>query len=294
VAERKVEFYLTALGTIALVRDRVSDMPYKHWSLRAVRALPSIIDSDSEASSYEQHTRFSVWTKTYAVVIDIVGSFCRLVSPDDASTSDILGRDMTPGALCATLQRRGINIMPTEKDIARALRDSGVVKDAELEDAVMKEMARLANAVDFEGSSDWNSSLKSSQIGVLAQESTVFTCNEESFDLECVLVERDDSSESHLSAPNVGTLPAPGARFTLVLGNEYGTKTSFSLLPRPNEVAHAALNSALSSRTTTECCERIERARTTFGYCVYTLLRTVRPLSLCIESAMPPIDPEVL
>lgn len=273
-ADRKVEFYLTALGTIGLVRDRAADMPYRSWSLRAIH-------DDAEDEFYEQHARFSLQTKTALLVIDVVGSSCRLVSPEDNSTADIIGKSMSPGALCALLQRKGINVMPTQREIHRVLKQDSKVKDSELEDAVLKEIAMLANSVDFEGSSDWNSALKSTQIGILAQESTAFTCHEEAFDFDCILAERDDASESHLSSPAVGTLPSPGVRFTLVLGNDYGTKSGFSLQPRPNEVSHMDLTAALTSRTTEECRERVYRARATFQNTVFRLLRLVRPLSLC-------------
>lgn len=132
-SERKVEFYLTALGTVALLRDRISDMPYSHWSLRAVRKNFLSPESEEEedrknSSTYEQHARFSVTTKNHTVVIDIVGAYCRLKKPDNSSTADILDKDMTPGALCRLLQCRGINIVPTEADLARVLINPTFVK----------------------------------------------------------------------------------------------------------------------------------------------------------------------
>lgn len=277
--ERKVDFYLTALGTLGLVRDRAADMPYRSWSLKAIHDVPC----EENIDSYEQHARLSLHTKTRLVVIDIIGSQCRLIAPNDASTADIVGKEMSPGALCALIQRKGINIMPTRREIERALGYDSALKDLDLEDNVLKEIALLANSFDFEGANDWNSSMKSSQIGILAQESTAFTCTEEAFDFECILAERDDSSSSHLSSPDVGTLPSPGARFTLVLGNDYGTKHVYSLQPRPGEVAHVDLVSALQSRTTDECRERVHRARATFQNTVFVLLRLVRPLSLCLS-----------
>lgn len=165
-----------------------------------------------------------------------------------------------------------------------------VLQDKDLEDAVLLEMSRVANAVDFEGHAEWNRQLPRTQIGLLAQESTSFSSEEEAFDLECVLAERDDASESHRSAESVGTLASPGVKFTLVLGNEYGTREGFSLLPRPDEVSHAQLAEALSSRATEEGRERVQRATASFQDTVFTLLRIVRPLSLCfaVESLASP------
>lgn len=132
-AERKVEFYLTALGTVALVRDRVSELPYKHWSLRSLRSAASSQDAHSSPNApisdvYEQSARLSLWTERMLIVIDIVGDVCRLVQPDDRSTADVVGRDMTPGALCGLLLRRGVNIMPSQHDFARALGSEALVK----------------------------------------------------------------------------------------------------------------------------------------------------------------------
>ena len=45
---RMVQFAIAAVGTIALVRDRVSEMPYKSWSLKVVRNTKNEIDESNE------------------------------------------------------------------------------------------------------------------------------------------------------------------------------------------------------------------------------------------------------
>ena len=57
-------------------------------------------------------------TANHELVIDISGTLCKLVSPDRAEFMDLIGLEMSPGLLLTKLQKRGVNLMPTAKDLA--------------------------------------------------------------------------------------------------------------------------------------------------------------------------------
>jgi hypothetical protein len=122
-ASRMVQFYLAAVGTIALVRDRIFDMPYRKWSLVPVRDLDVELrskladDYSGNSALYERQARFTVETQRFEIIIDIVGTKCRLMAPDNKQLSDLLGKELDPGVLLLKLQRRGINLLPTPRDL---------------------------------------------------------------------------------------------------------------------------------------------------------------------------------
>jgi hypothetical protein len=181
------------------------------------------------------------------------------------------------------LQRRGVNLIPTPNDVAAV--EGVVIKDPALNEEVLAQVARCANALEFQSSSAWGDQDKTSnKVGLLVRESSAYTGAEDGFDFECVLAETDSTSESFLHAPEVVS-PFPtctnGIKFLLVFGNEYGTKTRFSGKPRPDEVSHLELAGAMASRTTAEARERMQRCNAQFQNTVHTLLRMTNPLSLC-------------
>lgn len=148
-----------------------------------------------------------------------------------------------------------------------------------MEDDVLRTISYCSHALDFE-SSTWNKDLPSSNIGILVRESTVSTGSADTFDFECVLAETDSSSESYLNAPSVGLVPGVAkAKYTLVVGNDYGGSSSFSTKPRPHETTHVNFALSLSNRISAEAKERIERGNARFGDTVYTLLKLVKPFS---------------
>ena len=154
-------------------------------------------------------------------------------------------------------------------------------QNPELEQEVLGEIAKSANALDFVSSEQWTP-LSESQVGVMARESTAYLCVGEAFDYECLLVEKDIVSESFRSAP--GSTPITGvgpaaAKYTLVFGNEYGNRRGFDNKPRPTEVSHIELATAIGSRLTPEARERIDLCNELFQQTVFTLLSLVRPLS---------------
>ena len=65
----------------------------------------------------EQHCRFTLQTQHHEVTIDVVGSACILVRPEGATFEELVGREMSPGSLLLRLQRKGINLLPTEADL---------------------------------------------------------------------------------------------------------------------------------------------------------------------------------
>jgi hypothetical protein len=152
----------------------------------------------------------------------------------------------------------------------------------ELEFEVLSQISRCASAYDF-SSAPWSQQIPAYQAGVLVREATVYTGGIDTFDYECVLAEVDEHSEAFKNAPDVGATPpgSSGVKFTLVMGNEYGTREDkFSHVPRPNEVSHLELSEALSRRTAAETKERVERCNARFQNTVFILLRMIRPLSL--------------
>jgi hypothetical protein len=128
--------------------------------------------------------------------------------------------------------------------------------------------------------SPWNQAIPESQIGILARESAVYAAASENFDYECVLVEKDDCTTAYSNTPELGVVPGPaGVKFTLVFGNEYGTRKLFSHVPRPQEITHIELSKTLRSRATTECLERFKDVNPSFRKTVGTLLNLIKPYS---------------
>lgn len=146
---------------------------------------------------------------------------------------------------------------------------------------MLHQICRCANAFDFQ-SSTWNQSITKDQVGLLVRESSIYTGIEDGFDYECILAQIDKNSESYEHAPDVAEIPqsSSGVKFTLVMGNEYGDRRLFSHVPRPNEVSHLELCTAMISRITPEAGDRVDRCNVRFQRTVYTLLRLINPLSL--------------
>ena len=129
---RMAQFHIAAVGTIALVRDRVWELPYKSWSLRATRNVyeeinveVAVLNSGEQSMVYEvggkhfeQQACFTLDTANHKLVINIVGTYCVLTEPKRTEFSDLLGVPLSPGLLLTKLQRRGVNLLPTDEDLA--------------------------------------------------------------------------------------------------------------------------------------------------------------------------------
>jgi hypothetical protein len=140
---RMLQFYVTTVGMFALVKNRVVEMPYKKWSLEPIFEKKNTLygknltnNNNNEtsienitknianlnavdgvfSSNYECQARFSIETQKFEIVIDIVGSKCKLVRPNDKVFIDLVGVSMDPGNLLNKLQRRGVNLLPTQYD----------------------------------------------------------------------------------------------------------------------------------------------------------------------------------
>jgi len=347
-ANRTVHFYITTVGVLALVKNRVTDMPYKKWTLAPVVAkpvnkmiasrlcLPEIEDfslpspgqaagasalkqdsfdgeekleaGDSTASvsdasnvfktktmvaesadpttlaiapkdTLEKYARLSVQTQSHEIVIDVIGPHCKLVRPNTPVFQDILGVLLRPGSLLSRLQRKGINLLPNAHDLSAS--DRTVMKDAVLEDQILKEIAQGASSMEY-SSSSWNQSLNESQAGILVRESNVYTCFPQVNEYECVFVEMDSVSVSYNNTPELGLSPGPGGlKYTLVFGNEYGDKKIYTHVPRPGEISHLDMPRTLHNRATKEGLDRLHNVNQTFAKTVYTLLSLMKPYSLC-------------
>jgi len=266
---RMAQFYTTVLGTFALVRDRCSDFPFKKWSLQVMS------DPEINKSYFEQQTRLTIVSKRHEVVIDIIGTMCKLVKPTIKCTSALIGVLMAPGELLLKLQRRGINLIPTEMDPGRI--EDHYKKDYDMENQALEQIAHCASAFDFTSSS-WNQQLGEKQLGLLARESTIYIGGADTFDYECVLVEADSVSETFKHAPDLGSVSSP--KYLLVLGNEYGNKTHFNHASRPDEISHLDLTKAMNSRTTVDAKTRIERTNERFSRTVHQILQLIKPFSM--------------
>lgn len=148
-----------------------------------------------------------------------------------------------------------------------------------LESAVYADMSRWISAYDFCSSPEWARTLDEHKIGVLVRESSCYTGCIDTFDYDCVLAESDDHSDSCKNSPDTGAIASPGVKYTLVLGNEYGSKRAFSNEPRRFQEAHMTIRDAMQSRQTLEAGERANRTNGRFENAVYTLLWGLRLLN---------------
>jgi hypothetical protein len=110
-SNKTAQFYVTTVGTFALVKDRAHDFPYRRWSLTPIRPPPSL-SSTLEASA-ENITRFTVSTQgSQEVVIDIIGTKVKLIRPMNRQLSDLINVELTMGVLLKSLAKRGLNLLP--------------------------------------------------------------------------------------------------------------------------------------------------------------------------------------
>lgn len=267
---RQIQFNCSIVGTFALVKDRAADFPYKKWTMSPIRHLPT-----NEANFEDLVARFTIKLVNADIVIDILGTSVKLVQPNTKYLADLIGIEMSSGNLLRKLQQRGYNIMPT-------IANDSSKKNFTLEMAVLQQLARCANSFDFEGASEWNEALgdsQSSQIGLRLRESTAFIGGLDVFNYECLLAELDADSQSKLHSPNVGELEAPGVKYSLVMGDEYGSKPKFNLALRPNEVSHIDIKLSMTNRMTAETVVRIDEQNVRFEKAIFQFLRMVRPFS---------------
>eukprot|EP01035_Chromulina_nebulosa_P022906 gene22906-29672_t len=255
---RVVQFFLLVTGTLALVKKRHSDLPYRQWSL-----VPVIMDDVNIGKS----AKFTLQTQKYKIVIEIIGTHVKLIAPDIPSISTILNKEMTPGQLVRKLLRHGINISPVYQDASYM--DNQAVKISSLEDDVLLSMARCASSIEFK-SSEWNGSIENYQIGLLARETSVYVGNVENYDYDCILAEVDNYSESYKNSPDAGDIPGSAkCKYTLVVGNDYGNRKLYSHIPRQDEETHVDFLQALNSRITQEAKDKIENGNERFHQTVY-------------------------
>ena len=142
-------------------------------------------------------------------------------------------------------------------------------------------ISRASSSMDIHSNSKWNEDIGPSRIGLLVRESSIYTCPGETFDYECILVEKDQVSVSYNNTPELGLVPGPGVKYTLVFGNEYGDRKLFSHVPRPNELSHLDLSRTMTARTTPEAMQRFNRVNQRFRKTVETLLLLIKPYSVC-------------
>ena len=136
----------------------------------------------------------------------------------------------------------------------------------DLENDVYLQMSQCASALEF-SSSTWNKELSPSQVGLLARESTVYNAVDESFDYECISAEMDEASQTYKWTPDLGVIQGVGvanAKFSNVVGNQYGSRPGFDNSIRVGEQSHIELIEAMKSRITPETYKRARRTHGTF------------------------------
>lgn len=85
-----------------------------------VPAVDAALTAITPADSFERYARFTLMTQGLEVVIDIVGSQCKLVKPATPVFADLLNVLMNPGTLLRKLQRKGVNMLPNAVDLHTA------------------------------------------------------------------------------------------------------------------------------------------------------------------------------
>ena len=145
-----------------------------------------------------------------------------------------------------------------------------------IEDAVYEDMSRWVSSYDYHSSSEWARSIDEHKVGILLRESSCYTGGIDAFDYDCILAEKDEYSLSHSNSPHTGLIPSPGVKYTLAMGNEYGSKKIFSDSARGTEVAHMTMREAMTTRQTPEADERAKRTNGRFERTVFTLLCGLR------------------
>ena len=274
---RHCTFSTTSLGVFAFIKRRNADFPYKSWSLCAQCTISNTNEN------FERESRLTIQTQNYNIVIDIQGTQCFLKEPALPEVKDLIGSGMSPGALILKLQKRGINILPSLFDPIDTEGIKKPLKDSDLELVVIEEMARSSSAMDFV-STPWNTleQMGPSRIGLCVREASSYIgFIDDKLDNECILIEKDSISESYVNCSEKGLLPGVGARYTLVMGNEYGDVEEYSHKSRPFAVTKINLLDAVGERLTPESRDRASRTNGRFELTVKTLLKLVRPLVLC-------------
>jgi hypothetical protein len=186
----------------------------------------------------------------------------------------------SPGRLLKRLQNKGIHLLPSNIDLQQVnINEKCSEKLKSIEDHVYRQIANTIPALDYI-SSDWNATLSSSQIGILVREACIYTCPNEVNEYDCVLVERDEISQSYRNAPELGLAPgSDGIQYSLVIGNDYGRHNLYSTDLRPDESTHLELSRTLVNRLTPEAMMRLKRTNQRFQKTVFTLFSMIRPYS---------------
>lgn len=287
---RLCQFKMTAVGVIALVKNRLSAYPLRQWTLTPVREIAGLFPESKggdAADLQEQRAVLTVKTTNHTVAINIdAGAVSLARTADlDPAIEDLVGESMNPGMLLTKLRKHGINLLCSEEDVASCEKLCGPIKDNQLENDVYEQISQCASAFEFR-SSTWNKELSTSEIGLLVRESTAYNAVSEAFDYECIAVEKDSLSQSCRWAPDLGEAKGAGpsgARYTNAVGNHYGERAGFENSPRPGEVPHIELVESLRGRCTPEAYERARRTHGTFSKTIFTLLSLMRPISLTKE-----------
>lgn len=287
---RALRFLATRTGKFALVQSRSALFPYRKWSLEP--AIPLGEDAkeiipDDDAPQYCAHYTLHTNTEGIVVKVQIHGATCMLLEPE---IKGVHLKTMPPGELLSALYRAGINLMPADED-TKALAGSGgaaesaggfeEMKVPELESKLVQEVADLSTSFDFY-SSTFNAQVGAGRCVMRMRESSVYTGrNEDTFDLDSLLVERDAGSRSDTNAPGIGAAASPGLKCCLLAQLEDDVKPGevFSDERLQGTSSHVTIKQTVKPQCSEEAVERAEVTPVEMKEVVAEILRLTRPFS---------------
>jgi len=82
-----------------------------------ITVYDAIPEPSTSKELYERHARLVIKTSHHVIILDVVGSKCKLVNSDLPQFSDLRDKLFNPGCLLTKLQRKGINLLPTSFDL---------------------------------------------------------------------------------------------------------------------------------------------------------------------------------
>mmetsp|Transcript_10332 Transcript_10332/g.29508 ORF Transcript_10332/g.29508 Transcript_10332/m.29508 type:complete len:743 (-) Transcript_10332:171-2399(-) len=110
---RALRFLAVRTGLFALVQSRIAHLPFTSWKLEpALRVRPEDEDEEDEGGC----VHYTVVAQSVEIKIQVRESGCELIAP---AIPGLQFREMGTGELLFALRDAGINLMPTDADVAR-------------------------------------------------------------------------------------------------------------------------------------------------------------------------------
>lgn len=187
---RILSFSVNSMGKFALLQTRCIDYSYFEWCVFPISSTEVI---------------YSIKTRRFLVKFVVQGLTCKLVSPDLPELSDLKCREYKPAHLLGHLSRRGIHLMPVDRD---AIALNITRKKREIANRVYQDISTCAFSFHFQ-SSRYNDSMDEHEACYQAIETGIFAGVEQRVDDEKYIVytENDSKSVSASNAVNSARLP---------------------------------------------------------------------------------------